>query len=186
MGPSGGGGGDLRRGPSAPSSVVSSMGRREKPQQSDLSARTRVRVSSCAQSAAGSPVCFMRKRPVPGWAPAVFMEAAGVEPASARGSSRVSTCVDRCEGSPWGCQRTAPSGLAAVDLALPVATVGESQPDLSSPQDLPRAGRSGDGHALLRSQCQIVVGSCDIFRCDYRGYRSPRHATLESPNTSKP
>ena len=77
VGPSGGGGGDLRCGHSAASSVVSSVNRREKSHRPGSTARTRVRVSGCAQSAAGSSVCFIRKRPVPGWAPAVFSGGGG-------------------------------------------------------------------------------------------------------------
>ena len=64
-----------------------------------------------------------------------------------------------------------------------------TSPNFRRLQESPRAGSSGDGlqgkDESLRSQCQVIVGSCKVSRWIYE-VPGPRHAAPISPNTSKP
>ena len=140
------------------------------------SARTSLSVFA-SRIPAGSPP-RNTKRARGQWPRAQRVEAAGVEPASAKGFGRVATCVDRYWISlRWVSGQPSWSQLPWFSPHHPEA-LRWGQPELSSPQEPPRASNSRDGPDWLRGQCQISVGNYKVSRVFTRFGTSTRYSTF--------
>jgi len=91
------------------------------------------------------------------------MEAAGVEPASADGSGRGTTCVDHYWLSPLVVSGQPLRGQLPGFSLTAAAAKTMSQSELSTPHEPPRTGNSWNGPVSLRGQRQISVGSYRKF-----------------------
>ena len=86
--------------------------------------------------------------------------------------------------------RTMPTRASCLSVSPPMGQHHrEASPNFRRLQESPRAGSSGDGlqdkDESLRSQCQVIVGSCKVSRWIFE-VPGPRHAAPISQNTSKP
>ena len=123
---------------------------------SSASARTRV-TASLREAYAGSPTAASTRRtfeagnnkiaPRPNRAEERFrrVEAAGVEPASATGSGKASTCVDRRLISSLGGQRPAILGTSCLFSRPRPDSMTANQPEFATSQEPPQASCSRNG-----------------------------------------
>ena len=116
------------------------------------------------------------------------VEAAGVEPASARSSTRASTCVDHWLISYMSrsVNNRTPT-IRQLSWPSPNGRGERCSPNYRRLVEPPRAGNSGDGPVRFTyAASAISVLALEVFPAFLRARRGPRHATQVLPNTSKP
>ena len=118
------------------------------------------------------------------------VEAAGVEPASANGSAKASTCVLPCRFRHWARPRHRRPGASYQEFSSPARQHRrETSPNCRRLSESHRADSSGDGLRLRTNLTQPAP--CYRWRLSsspvgFTRFRESRHAASTSPSTSKP
>src|ERR687890_523674 len=103
------------------------------------------------------------------------MEARGIEPRSENRSTTASTCVAHQLRSPGAGRQATHPWTSSLEFRPTAESARQDYPEFAIPTKPPQAsflaGRCCKAEAL-RSQCHVVVGSCDFPECFTRNPRT--------------